>query len=321
MAGQSKGGGGGGASRGGGGPVEVKSYVREGHQVKAYTRDGEPASAAKPPGVAARVHAMQARAHDAAVAAGRPSVLAGAASVHAHGPSGHGGDHRSAEQSAASHALREVRSGGLAMSGREQHERERAAGAAVVAANRAASQAHHQSGVLRHVWGSSSPFSVDRFEGDHAVLVNEHGDTRTVARSALGQNVRAGDVLGPDGAGRDDAATRKLRGEASVVQRRLNARAVEGDVKIGGESKADRSQREAWVAGEQAKQAERAGLPAAERAAAEWADREASIRATHVDPRRGVRAGETPRSLEEHIAAEKHYFFSLHGKEGDDDRE
>jgi len=63
-------------------------------------------------------------------------------------------------------------------------------------------------------------FSVDRFEGDKAVLVNEDGDTKVVLRSKLGPGVRPGHVLRGDLTA-DEAATKKVEDDTAAVQKRL----------------------------------------------------------------------------------------------------
>jgi hypothetical protein len=57
-------------------------------------------------------------------------------------------------------------------------------------------------------------FLIDRFEGDIAVCVDDHQDTREIPRSSLPFGVRAGDrvLRFPGGPWRlDDEATRKNR--------------------------------------------------------------------------------------------------------------
>lgn len=73
--------------------------------------------------------------------------------------------------------------------------------------------------------------SLDRFEGDLAVLAAEDGASIDVPRAWLPDDARPGDVLTVAFA-RDEAATRKLAAETVALQAELKAADDGGDIKL-----------------------------------------------------------------------------------------
>ncbi|WP_337174837.1 DUF3006 domain-containing protein [Paludisphaera sp.] len=73
--------------------------------------------------------------------------------------------------------------------------------------------------------------SLDRFEGDLAVLAAEDGASIDVPRAWLPDDARPGDVLTVAFA-RDEAATRKLAAETVALQAELKAADDGGYIKL-----------------------------------------------------------------------------------------
>ena len=73
--------------------------------------------------------------------------------------------------------------------------------------------------------------SLDRFEGDVAVLASEAGVSIDVPRAWLPPGVKPGDVLTVSFA-RDDAATRKLARDTKALQDELKAGDDGGDLAL-----------------------------------------------------------------------------------------
>jgi hypothetical protein len=73
--------------------------------------------------------------------------------------------------------------------------------------------------------------SLDRFEGDLAVLAAEDGASIDVPRAWLPADARPGDVLTVAFA-RDDDATRKLAAETRTLQDELTADDDGGDLEL-----------------------------------------------------------------------------------------
>lgn len=69
-------------------------------------------------------------------------------------------------------------------------------------------------------------YSIDRLEGDLAVLCDEEENTRTVSRAALPCGAAAGDMLreSADGFVIDQAATAARREQVRALQERLRRR-------------------------------------------------------------------------------------------------
>jgi len=73
--------------------------------------------------------------------------------------------------------------------------------------------------------------SLDRFEGQLAVLASEDGASIDVPRAWLPADARPGDVLTVAFA-RDDDATRKLAEETKAIQAGMKAADDGGDLKL-----------------------------------------------------------------------------------------
>ena len=73
--------------------------------------------------------------------------------------------------------------------------------------------------------------SVDRFEGEIAVLVSDDGDQIDFPRSLLPKGVKAGDVLTLD-IKRDAGATARLKAQTKALQTELRKRDTGGDVQL-----------------------------------------------------------------------------------------
>jgi hypothetical protein len=73
--------------------------------------------------------------------------------------------------------------------------------------------------------------SLDRIEGDLAVLAAEDGASVDVPRAWLPADARPGDVLTVAFA-RDDDATRRLAAETRAIQAELKAADDGGDIKL-----------------------------------------------------------------------------------------
>ncbi|WP_165073404.1 DUF3006 domain-containing protein [Paludisphaera rhizosphaerae] len=73
--------------------------------------------------------------------------------------------------------------------------------------------------------------SVDRFEGDLAVLATEDGASIDVPRAWLPEGAKPGDVLTLS-LQRDDAATAKLAADTKKVQDELKATDPGGDITL-----------------------------------------------------------------------------------------
>ncbi|AGA26490.1 Protein of unknown function (DUF3006) [Singulisphaera acidiphila DSM 18658] len=73
--------------------------------------------------------------------------------------------------------------------------------------------------------------SIDRFEGDLAVLVDDRGRQINFPFDLLPKGVRAGEVL-TFAVERDTEATRQLQAETKAVQAELKKRDPGGDLKL-----------------------------------------------------------------------------------------
>ncbi len=73
--------------------------------------------------------------------------------------------------------------------------------------------------------------SIDRYEGDLAVLVTEDGRQIEFPRDLLPEGAKAGEMLSL-ALERDLEATRALRAETKKVQARLKKRDPGGDLKL-----------------------------------------------------------------------------------------
>jgi hypothetical protein len=73
--------------------------------------------------------------------------------------------------------------------------------------------------------------SVDRFEGELAVLLTDDGQQIDFPRALLPKGTKAGEVLSFD-IKRDPGATRKLKDESRSLQNELKKRDPEGDVEL-----------------------------------------------------------------------------------------
>ena len=73
--------------------------------------------------------------------------------------------------------------------------------------------------------------SVDRYEGDIAVLVTDDGRQVEFPGDLLPAGTKAGDLLNLTFV-RDEVATGKLKAETTKVQARLKKRDTGGDIKL-----------------------------------------------------------------------------------------
>lgn len=73
--------------------------------------------------------------------------------------------------------------------------------------------------------------SIDRFEGDLAVLATEDGASIDVPRAWLPEGTKPGDVL-TLALKRDDAATAKLAADTKKIQDELKATDPGGDITL-----------------------------------------------------------------------------------------
>ena len=69
-------------------------------------------------------------------------------------------------------------------------------------------------------------YSIDRFEGDVAVLIDEEGNRLDIPRTALPSQARSGDMLRHETEGfqLDTDAVAARRAEIAVLQKRLRHR-------------------------------------------------------------------------------------------------
>ena len=66
-----------------------------------------------------------------------------------------------------------------------------------------------------------SKASIDRFEGDRAILVDENGREQVVSRAALPADAREGDVINLETFAIDREETERRRAEVAAARARL----------------------------------------------------------------------------------------------------